>query len=732
MNENGIIKDLIYSNEVQIAPGVIHCKYAFYDTENKRIEANALYIDPKYPTLNITTALPDNGDKWGMQKTTDMAKAASDIGNVVVGAVNGDFYNMTSGKPEGVFIKHGVILKDTMVLGKNFFGIRKDGTPVIGNKETFNSIKDELQTALGGRSWLVKDGVVNSEEVDEEIVRHPRTAIGIKENGTIFFNVIDGRQPGFSEGLNLPMLARLMLKLGAVNALNVDGGGSSTFAVRVPGTEIFKMVNSTSDGEERPTANSLLVISSAKGNNEFHSAHIEPFGKVLAPGGGETFKALGRDAALAPAPLPPEELSWFLSSEDFGRIDNNGHFISNNIEGKLEVLLKWKDKIVGRTPLELVTPEELYFEAGDEFVISENSKKALIVYGKYKGRKVHVQHHQLDWTIPSEIGYVDENGQICTSNNKAKGTIQAKLRGSNIFCNIMITVGQLPVVLYDFETNEGSNTWYSSTSGRGEKAELGSAYYLEAPVWLGDRSLRINFDFSGGEKETILGVYGGPLDGKSVNIPYKPQAIGMWVYASEESKGLWLRGKLYDGENNIVNLDYTFKETGIDWVGWRYVEANIPQNYKSPFRFYPGEAIRLMSVKADLDNSKAIGEIYIDNIRAVYGENNDDPNGPIVYRIDGAGKTFEEDKVYIVGWFRKKTDYKYARGLDYSRIRIFIDEKEYTNLKGHYGINKGNNTVMLSGIKLEEGTHKVKIVVKDLFGNEGTMEEYFSVAKKTC
>lgn len=730
MKEHEIIKDFIYSNEVSVAPGVTQYKCAFYDIEDKRIEASVVYVDLKCPTLSISTALPDNGDKWGMQRTTDMAKAACRNGQVVVGAVNGDFYNMTTGEPEGVFIKNGIIIKDTMYVGKNFFGITKGGIPVIGNDVLFNNIKGDLQTAVGGRSWLVKDSRLNNEEIDHEIVRHPRTAIGIKNDGTVFFTVVDGRQPGFSEGINLPMLARFMINLGAVNALNIDGGGSSTFAIRIPGTNEFKMVNSTSDGEERTTANSVLIISSAQENHQFANAHIEPFGKVLAPGGFVCFKAMGRDASGAPAPLPLSALSWSLSSQDFGTIDSNGYFVSNNTEGKVEILLKLEDEIVGKTVLELITPEQLFFDAGGEFVIPSDTKKTLKLFGKYKGRKIDVQNHQIDWIVPLEVGYVDENGEFCASSNSGEGIIQAKLRGTDVTCNIQARVGQLPIVLYEFESIDELDTWYSSTSGKGEIANLGQAYYTEEPVWLGERSLRINFDFSMGKKESILGVYGGPVKGQSVNIPYKPQAIGMWVYGTEEAKGLWLRGKLYDAENSIINLDYTPKDPGIDWIGWRYVEAKAPEHFKAPFTFYQGEAIRIMSLKSDLENSKAVGTVYVDNIRAVYGERNDDPKGPEVYKISGAGQTFEEDSVYIVGWFRKKTDYKYATGLDYNRIRIFVDGKEYTNLKGHYGINKGNNTVMLSGIKFKVGKHKVKVFVKDKFGNEGVMEDYFTVTSK--
>ena len=64
---------------------------------------------------------------------------------------------------------------------------------------------------------------------------------------------VDGRQPGYSVGMTLEELAHFFLKLGAVDAMNLDGGGSTTMVI---GGEV---VNSPSDGRERPVGSALLV-----------------------------------------------------------------------------------------------------------------------------------------------------------------------------------------------------------------------------------------------------------------------------------------------------------------------------------------------------------------------------------------------------------------------------------------------------------------------------------------
>ncbi len=87
----------------------------------------------------------------------------------------------------------------------------------------------------------------------------PRTAIGIKADGNIVFYTIDGRQSGYSYGINLQTLAKRMQELGCVDAINLDGGGSTAIGGIFPGTEDFAVSNKPSDGRERRCANYLFL-----------------------------------------------------------------------------------------------------------------------------------------------------------------------------------------------------------------------------------------------------------------------------------------------------------------------------------------------------------------------------------------------------------------------------------------------------------------------------------------
>jgi exopolysaccharide biosynthesis protein len=128
-----------------------------------------------------------------------------------------------------------------------------------------------LREAIGGGPRIVRDGVPSIEYEQENLSadfaadRHPRTAIGLsRDEKTVFLVTVDGRQPGHSVGMSLAELAQLMsaqLKLfsksrvNAHQAINLDGGGSTTMVVRQ------QVVNRPSDQTgERPVANALLVV----------------------------------------------------------------------------------------------------------------------------------------------------------------------------------------------------------------------------------------------------------------------------------------------------------------------------------------------------------------------------------------------------------------------------------------------------------------------------------------
>jgi exopolysaccharide biosynthesis protein len=104
---------------------------------------------------------------------------------------------------------------------------------------------------MAGRNYFEAEGIAPRFVSD----RHPRTAIARLKDGRVLLATVDGRQPGVSAGMSLPELADLILEFGAVEGINLDGGGSTTMVVN------GKVVNIPSDQTgERPVSDAILVL----------------------------------------------------------------------------------------------------------------------------------------------------------------------------------------------------------------------------------------------------------------------------------------------------------------------------------------------------------------------------------------------------------------------------------------------------------------------------------------
>ena len=139
-----------------------------------------------------------------------------------------------------------------------WLGRRAPGDTVVWNIGLVAPDGTHVEQAVGGFPLLVQRGrsVVNEQTgISESFgpARHPRTAIGW--NGDrLFLVVVDGRQAPWSDGMSLDEIAGLVLDLGATEALNLDGGGSSAMVVR------GRVVNRPSDAQgERAVGNALVL-----------------------------------------------------------------------------------------------------------------------------------------------------------------------------------------------------------------------------------------------------------------------------------------------------------------------------------------------------------------------------------------------------------------------------------------------------------------------------------------
>ncbi|MBB3041413.1 phosphodiester glycosidase family protein [Nocardioides soli] len=181
-----------------------------------------------------------------------------------------DGYTMTQGQRKRIrvvwvrknrVVKVRKVLKnDRKIPGTILIG-RGDGARQLkklkkGSKVVVKArLKGHPKMAISGDRPLIDDGVI---KVVDNRVMHPRTAVGIdRDSGQILLLVIDGRSSA-SRGYTMVELANLMIDLGADEALNLDGGGSSTMIAR-DATGANQVLNKPSDGFQRWVANGLQV-----------------------------------------------------------------------------------------------------------------------------------------------------------------------------------------------------------------------------------------------------------------------------------------------------------------------------------------------------------------------------------------------------------------------------------------------------------------------------------------
>lgn len=203
------------------------------------------------------------GDK-GMIKTSEQAKA-----NNAVAAINGTFYNMTEGNSV-CFYKIGREVIDATIdseFERRVTGAiheRKGKVEIIPwSKPIEQAYKGKRGTVLASGPMMLEDGQLSDwSSCNESFIttRHPRSAIYTKADGTTVILTVDGRSAGNADGMSIPELAYLIKILGGEDALNLDGGGSTTLWLQESGIVNYPCDNKLFDHEgERSVSNIVYV-----------------------------------------------------------------------------------------------------------------------------------------------------------------------------------------------------------------------------------------------------------------------------------------------------------------------------------------------------------------------------------------------------------------------------------------------------------------------------------------
>jgi hypothetical protein len=245
-------------------------------------------IDPAAAGVSFL-ASPSNGELAGEVTPQTTRAFVTKVGAQL--GVNGSFFAAAKDKQfniSGLSVSKGDAYSEFEPRYREALNISRDNVATIIHAIVSSGLAHRpdvpLYNAIGGNLRLVMSG---RNVADKSKITHPRTAAGVKADGKLLLITVDGRYPLHSIGLTLHELAELLIRWGARDAINFDGGGSTTFVMDDPRTAANdpQVLNVPCDplpqhahGKERPVGNSLAVFAKraeAPSQNELVYADFE-------------------------------------------------------------------------------------------------------------------------------------------------------------------------------------------------------------------------------------------------------------------------------------------------------------------------------------------------------------------------------------------------------------------------------------------------------------------------
>ena len=491
---------------------------------------------------------------WGMSRVLDQANAAADkyyanpeseyyIENFApVVAVNGAGFDMGTGEPSGLLVMHGEELHP--INSNGFFGITKSGKAIIGTTAEYNSTyKGELAEGIAGfGTMLVVDGELapNIPTTNYYSDRASRTAVGITATGRVVFMVLDGRQEPWSCGGSMIEIAQIMKLAGCVTAINMDGGGSTTFVARKAGDDELSLVNRPSDGVQRSVSTSMMMVSTAPSSKVFDNALVESNYNYMTVSAEVNVTATGLSATSNIVALP-EGVYWAVSDPEMAEIVDTGDVAIDPEDpdtlkkatakvvakktGTFEVYLMLDGVEVGKKTLSVIVPDQIYFTREKIDGIYGQGVE-LPLKARYEGKEAAFVPEDITFTISNpDVGEMDGLTFNVVENSTVKTvTVVAALKAKEeVTASINVVLYKDGENNFNFDNATGGNrelAWLREVSNT--KLEGTSTYYI------------INPD------EDMVTSYTVALDMSQIPIPAKLESLTyMLPGADMEGASAW-------------------------------------------------------------------------------------------------------------------------------------------------------------------------------------------------
>ena len=771
--------DVFKHTESTLAPGVEQYINYAYAKDGKQMVYYVATADITRDDVVVQTSYlkqHENG-VMGMDKLTNQIAYAnqkytnpndehfiSEYYNVVAG-VNASFYNMTTGQPMGITFIDGVSFGTSSY--DNFFAVLKDGkTAVIDYAKNLGNYVDEngkstIWQAAAGSQWLVREGkdVTAGASGDYNTQRHSRTCVGITADGKVVMMVLDGRQEPFSCGGSMHELAQIMLEAGCVAAVNLDGGGSTTYASRPEGSDKVEVINRPSDGSERSISSGLIIASTAVPSNTFDHVTMNAEDEYVTAGTSTKVTVAGVSPSGSSA-IIPADIAYTVVNGTY----ENGILTATAV-GDVVLTATYNSKEVGSVTIHAVVPEKLAF-VGSTITVPYGKTVSLNLTATYGLNEVKFKASDLLFTLSDNgVGTIDGLSFTAGDGTVSTSTVTATIKGTSVSASATINLGKGSEVLWDFEDGDVSEFYRAAASNYNYLITPGDCSIVTAEngkVHSGNYAMKFNADFSVALES---GYMNGRLcvknkSGERIDLKGATR-LGMWIWFPIEAKSL--NGRIFlqevtarneDGSIKSVNGSYTTAtliDNGGDWdcgftmeydePGWHYVYFDleggdwcIPANWNM-LDFYindrDGSKHGYNHFEHKSQNVNVV--MYLDDITVDYSSAVDDRDAPVFSDVRWASTSMSDAISFIRGKVAESTDNNIsfgatvsdlvknnATGLDESTAKVYVDGVEVAcTIKG--------GVMSVADCVLADGIHTVKFSICDKQGNYASVIRQINV-----
>ncbi len=390
----------------------------------------------------------------------------------------------------------------------------------------------------------------------------PRSAIGIKPDGTVIFYTIDGRQSGYSYGIRKETLAKRLLELGCTEAINLDGGGSTTMGAVTPGTTDFKIVNSPSDGGQRSCANFFFLLKMIQPTGIPYGLILNNYGALLLSGATADVSVISAyDTSYGPANIPGG-IEYYIENDADTPV-TGGITSSVSQDGKVTVYgngdvyigAKSGDSTGSTMVSSVATPDSISIFNADngyeitELVMEPGASVSLSAESYWYGEKLISDPSCYRFTIVSDdasVGQIEENGVFHASNTSGATGILAVSAG--------ICAVEIPVLILE-GGSDPSITEYPIIDGSIDNGMLNALIYYDGitsdniTVTVDAKAVPFRYD----EKKRRLYC--------DIADDGKYHRVGIFVTANDGTSSM----KFFDS-GNIETIQNKFSDTNEHWA----------------------------------------------------------------------------------------------------------------------------------------------------------------------